>query len=143
MTIAYELLPRPDWAGTTTVAIAPDLEASPRAWAQAIFDPRSVPNWVKALYVGRMVVAAVLHLAPGDRSMLAVDRVVGDEAVIDTDDRHLRFVATVRQEPGLVHMTTLVRLKGLRGRVYFAPVRLLHDAVTRSMMVAAASRLSP
>ena len=32
--------------------------------------------------------------------------------------------------------------EGWRGRVYFAPVRLLHDAVTRSMMAAAARRLA-
>ena len=41
-----------------------------------------------------------------------------------------------------VHVTTAVTLKGWRGRVYFAPVRLLHDAVTRSMMIAAARRLA-
>ena len=45
-------------------------------------------------------------------------------------------------EPHLVHVTTAVTLKGWRGRVYFAPVRLLHDAVTRSMMTAAARRLA-
>jgi Protein of unknown function (DUF2867) len=44
--------------------------------------------------------------------------------------------------PGLVHVTTLVTLKGVHGRVYFAPVRLLHDAVTRSMMMTAANRLA-
>jgi hypothetical protein len=74
--------------------------------------------------------------------MLAVSRATSDEAIIDTDDRHLRFVAAVTAEPGLVHVTTAVTLKGWRGRVYFAPVRLLHDAVTRSMMTAAARRLA-
>jgi hypothetical protein len=73
--------------------------------------------------------------------MLAVDRVVGDEAIIDTDDRHLRFVAAVSTGAGLVHVTTAVTLKGWRGRLYFVPVRLLHDAVTRSMMAAAVRRL--
>ena len=73
--------------------------------------------------------------------MLAVSRATSDEAIIDTDDRHLRFVAAVTAEPHLVHVTTAVTLKGWRGRVYFAPVRLLHDAVTRSMMAAAARRL--
>jgi hypothetical protein len=34
-----------------------------------------------------------------------------------------------------------VTLKGWRGRLYFVPVRLLHDAVTRSMMAAAVRRL--
>lgn len=142
MSVADELIPHPDWAGTTTVAIAPGVEHNPDVWARAIFDPRSVPLWVKALFVGRMALAFVMHLAPADRSMLAVDRVVGDEAVIDTDDRHLRFVGTVRQEHDLVHVTTFVTFKGLRGRVYFLPVRFLHDPVTRSMMISATRRLA-
>jgi hypothetical protein len=47
----------------------------------------------------------------------------------------------VAAEPGLVHVTTAVMLKGWRGRLYFMPVRLLHDAVSRSMMATAARRL--
>lgn len=142
MSAAFDLMPRPDWATTTTISVAPGVGRSSEEWARAIFDVASVPVWVKALFAARVIVAKVLHLAPGDPAMLAVDRVVGDEALIDTDDRHLRFVAGVRAEPGLVHVSTLVTLKGLRGRVYFAPVRLLHDAVTRSMMTAAARRFS-
>lgn len=83
-----------------------------------------------------------LGIPRGGRWMLAVSRATSDEAIIDTDDRHLRFVAAVTAEPHLVHVTTAVTLKGWRGRVYFAPVRLLHDAVTRSMMTAAARRLA-
>lgn len=74
--------------------------------------------------------------------MLAVDRIIDGEAVIDTDDRHLRFVAGIRTEPGLVHVTTAVTLKGWRGKLYFAPVRILHDPVTRSMMTGAAGRIN-
>jgi hypothetical protein len=142
MSAAFDVMPRPDWAATTTISIAPGVHASSEQWAREIFDFAPVPAWVKPFLAARAVVAAALRLAPGDPTMFAVERVVGDEAVIDTDDRHLRFVATVRSEPGLVHVTTLVTLKGLRGRVYFMPVRLLHDAVTRSMMVAAARRLA-
>jgi hypothetical protein len=141
MSIAFDLMPRPDWAATTTVSTPPGVECSAQQWARAIFDVRSLPAWVRVLFGARVVAAKVMRLPPGDPSMLAIDRVVGDEAVIDTDDRHLHFVATVRAEPGLVHVTTLVTLKGVRGRIYFGPIRLLHDAVTRSMMVAAAGRL--
>jgi len=141
MSVAFDLMPRPDWAATTTVSIAADSPRTPEQWAKAIFDVTSLPAWIKVLLAARALVATAMRLAPGDPAMLEVDRIVGDEAVIDTDDRHLRFVATVRADPGLVHVTTLVTLKGLRGRLYFAPVRLLHDAVTRSMMVAAARRL--
>ncbi|MEP7019650.1 MAG: DUF2867 domain-containing protein [Pseudonocardiales bacterium] len=142
MSVAFELMPRPDWAGTTTVSIAPRDEHSAEQWARAIFDVGSVPAWVKLLFAARVLAAKAMRLPPGDPAMLAIDRVVADEAVIDTDDVHLHFVATVRTEPGLVHVTTVVRFKGWRGRLYFAPVRLLHDAVTRSMMTAAAQRLS-
>jgi hypothetical protein len=50
--------------------------------------------------------------------------------------RHLHFAAAVRADAdaGLVHVTTAVALKGWRGQVYFAPVRVLHDAVTRVMI---------
>lgn len=142
MSVAFDLMPRPDWAATTTVSTRRGVEHSAEQWARTIFDVRSLPAWVKLLFAARVVAAKAMRLPPGDPSMLAVDRVVGDEAVIDTDDQHLRFVATVRAEPGLVHVTTFVTLKGVRGRVYFAPVRLLHDAVTRSMMISAARRLN-
>ncbi len=142
VSVAYELLPAPDWAMTTSIAV-PDAEAhTAQEWAQAIFDIRALPAWVKGLGAARAVVAKALQLPRGNQSMLTVDRVIDGEAVIDTDDRHLRFVAGVRTEPGLVHVTTAVALKGWRGKLYFAPVRVLHDPVTRSMMTAAAKRLN-
>lgn len=142
MSAAFDLMPCPDWAATTTVAVATAVEHTSEQWARAIFDASVLPVWVKALFALRAAAALALRLPPADAAMLAVDRVVGDEAIIDTDDRHLRFVAAVHVEPGLVHVTTVVALKGWRGRVYFAPVRLLHDAVTRSMMTAACRRIA-
>jgi hypothetical protein len=141
MSVAFEIVPRPDWASTTTVAIPPDLTQDSLTWARAIFARRNIPAWVKSLFVAREVAVRVLRLPPGDPRMLAVDRVVGDEALIDTDDVHLHFAAGVRAEPGFVHVTTAVALKGWRGQLYFAPVRLLHDAVTRSMINRAARAL--
>jgi hypothetical protein len=141
MSAAFDLMPRPDWASTTTVAAANATGHTPEEWAGAIFDAGSLPSCVRGLMALRAVAAMVLRLPPGDPAMLAVDRVVGDEAIVDTDDRHLRFVAAVSTGPGLVHVTTAVTLKGWRGQLYFVPVRLLHDAVTRSMMAAAVRRL--
>ncbi|MGH8862235.1 MAG: DUF2867 domain-containing protein [Jatrophihabitantaceae bacterium] len=141
MSVVYERMPRPDWAMTTTTAVPGVPARTPRAWAEAIFDQRSVPIWVKALYGVREVAVRVLGLAPGEASMLAVRDVVGDEAIIDTDDRHLHFVAGVRADAGLLHVTTAVQLKGWRGHLYFVPVRFLHDQITRSMMQAAALRV--
>ena len=142
MSVALDILPQPDWASTTTVAIPPDVTRDPAAWAQAIFDGRTLPSWVKALFVARECLARPMRITPGDPAMLAVDRVVGDEALIDTDDVHLHFVAGVRADARFVHVTTAVTFKGWRGRFYFVPVRLLHDAVTRSMINRAARVLA-
>jgi hypothetical protein len=140
---AFDIIPRPDWASTTIVAIPHDATDDPATWARAIFDVRSVPSWVKVLFGARAVAARLLRLPPGNQAMLAVDRVIGDEAVIDTDDVHLHFAAGVRADPadGLVFVTTAVTFKGLRGRIYFIPVRILHDAVTRSMIDGAIRRM--
>jgi hypothetical protein len=139
---ALDGLPHPDWASTTTVAVPPEVTRDPVVWAQAIFDSRTMPSWVKALFVVRECVVRPMRITPGDRAMLAVDRVVGDEALIDTDDVHLHFVAGVRADARFVHVTTVVTFKGWRGRLYFVPVRLLHDAVTRAMITRAARTLT-
>lgn len=143
MSAAFDVIPRPEWASTTIVAIPPDA-ADAADWARAIFDLRSLPVWVKALGGMRAVVAKLLRLPPAEQAMLTVDRMVGDEALVDTDDVHLHFAAGVRVDPaaGLLYVTTAVALKGWRGRAYFVPVRFLHDAVTRSMIESAAGRMS-
>ena len=142
MSAALELMPRSDWATATIVTVPAAAPADSLTWARAIFDVRSVPVWAKALYGVREALVHVLGIPPGERSMLAVDHVQDGEAIIDTDDVHLHFVAGVRVEPERVTVTTAVTLKGWRGRVYFVPVRLLHDAITRAMIDAAARRLA-
>lgn len=138
MSVVYHLMPSPDWASTTTVAV-PDSSAHDAAgWARTVFSRRSTPAWIKGLFVARMAVALVLRLPQGTKDMLAVSDVRDGEAIIDTDDEHLHFLAGVRAEDDLLHVTTAVTFKGRRGRLYFLPVRLLHDQVTRSMMHAAA-----
>ncbi|MBA2695284.1 MAG: DUF2867 domain-containing protein [Actinobacteria bacterium] len=44
---------------------------------------------------------------------------------------------------GLLRVTTAVWLHGRRGRIYFAPVSVLHDPVTRAMMRRAVRRRQP
>jgi hypothetical protein len=141
MSVAYQLMPRPDWATTTTVAVPDGSAHDAEGWARAIFAVGSVPSWVKAMFGAREVVARLLRIPPGQPAVFAVTEVRDGEALIDTDDRHLRFVAGVRAQEGLLHVTTAVQLKGWRGRLYFLPVRFLHDQITRSMMAAAARRL--
>lgn len=138
MSVVYQLMPRPDWAATTTVTVPGGTARDAEGWARAVFAVGSTPAWIRALFGAREVVARLLRIPPGQPAMLAVRQVRDGEALIDTDDRHLRFVAGVRADGALLHVTTAVRLKGWRGRLYFLPVRFLHDQVTRSMMTAAA-----
>jgi hypothetical protein len=140
MSVAYQLMPQPDWAATTTVTVADGSMRAPEEWAGAIFSVGSMPGWIKALFGVREVVARLLRIPPGQASMFVVREVRDGEALIDTDDRHLRFVAGVRADEQLLHVTTAVQLKGWRGRLYFLPVRFLHDQITRSMMAAAVRR---
>ncbi len=141
MSAVYARLPGFDWASTTTITVPDAARFTGERWAKEIFDIRSVPLWTKALFGVREVAAKVLRIPPGEHEMLAVREVVDGEAVLDTDDVHLHFAAGIRTEGDLVHVITVVRFKGVRGQVYFVPVRFLHDQITRSMMHAAARRM--
>src|ERR1700719_1320679 len=91
VSLAYQLLPSPDWATTTTVAV-PDSSAYDAAgWARAIFAAGLAPPWVRVLFGVREVAVRLLGIPPGRPGMLAVREVRDGEALIDTDDRHLRF----------------------------------------------------
>src|SRR4029078_258331 len=94
-----DLMPAPDWAATTTIATENAAGHTPEEWARAIFDPRRVPSWCGALLGVRQTAVKALGIPRGGRWMLAVSRVTSDEAIIDTDDRHLRLVASVNGEP--------------------------------------------
>jgi hypothetical protein len=137
---AYQLMPRPDWAATTTVAVTDGSARDAQGWAGAVFAVGSMPLWVRALFGVREVVARLLRIPPGRPGLFAVREVRDGEALIDTDDRHLRFVAGVQADDHLLHVTTVVQRKGWRGQLYFLPVRFLHDQITRSMMTVAARR---
>ena len=64
--------------------------------------------------------------------------------LIAADDTHLDFrcAVAVDRSARLVRVTTTVRLHGWRGRVYFAPVRLLHPVVIQAMVQKAGKRLA-
>ena len=140
VSLAYQLMPRPDWAATTTVTVPGGSAHDAGQWARDIFAAGSAPAWIRVLFGIREAAVRLVGIPPSRPGMLAVREVRDGEAQIDTDDRHLRFVAGIRVDDGLLHVTTAVRLKGWRGRLYFWPVRFLHDQVTRSMMTAAVRR---
>jgi hypothetical protein len=142
--LAFRAMPAPDWAEVTCVAAAAGLTEDPRVWAEAVFDARSVPIWIKALFGLRQAVVGLIGISRAREDVFAVSDVEGDEALIVTRDRHLDFAAAVAYgtDPPLVRVTTAVVLHGWRGRAYFAPVKVLHGAVTRAMVRRAIDRIS-
>lgn len=143
--LAFDDLPVPDFADVIVVPIPAGtgpIHPDPAVWAGHLFSPSAAPGWVKALFALRQAVVGLIGISRPDRSIFAVDRVVGPEALISVDDRHLDFRCGVGvdAERRLLRVTTAVRLHGWRGRLYFAPVSVLHPLVTRSMASRAAAR---
>lgn len=140
--LALDEIGKPDFADVQLVAVPSDVDPDPRVWAARVFDVRSAPAWVLALMGLRQAVVGLIGIAPGGQRAFEVSRVAGDEALIDTDDRHLRFCCgvAVDVERSLLRVTTAVTLKGWRGRLYFVPVAVLHGPVLRAMMLRAVRR---
>ena len=140
--LALDAILEPDFADVHVVPLPPDASTDPQFWVGQIFDIASAPAWVMALLGVRQAVVGLIGVQPGTQQAFDIDRVVGEEALIDTDDRHLRFCCgvAVDAERSLLRVTTTVKLKGWRGQVYFTPVSLLHGPVVRAMMTKAVSR---
>lgn len=143
MTLAFKAMPTPDWAETTTITIPTVPTHTSEEWAQAVFDVRNVPAPVLAMFWLRERVVGLLGIAQGRPDTFAVDKIADGEALIEADEKHLRFVASVQadNDAGLLHVVTAVELKNRAGRIYFAPVQVLHGVITRAMMTSARKRL--
>jgi hypothetical protein len=146
VSLAYRDRPAPDWADVVLESVpegARPAPTDPARWADEVFATGSAPPVVVALMSLRQAVVPLIGVSPAPRSVFAVSSVVGDEALIEHDDRHLDFRAGVGfdLETRVLRVTTAVWLKGWRGRVYFTPVSVLHDPVTRSMMRRAIRRV--
>ncbi|WP_433505693.1 DUF2867 domain-containing protein [Pseudonocardia halophobica] len=134
------VLPRIDAADAYAVPAPDDAPADPQAWADAVF--RRVPGWVAALLALRQALVGFVGIERADRSAFDTLRRTDDEVLLGTDAGHLDFRASVLREPGRVVLSTVVRIRGGRGRLYWGVVRHLHPLVVRSMLAAAARRLS-
>ncbi|MCC2336530.1 DUF2867 domain-containing protein [Cellulomonas wangsupingiae] len=142
VSLALRDLPRPDYCDVLVTPLPPGAATAPAVWARAVFDVRHGPRWVLALLLLRQVAVRLLGLAPAPRDTFAVREVQGEEALLAFDDRHLDFRVGVGVDAdrGLLRVVTAVRLHGVRGRVYFGPVRLAHPVVTRAMVRSALRR---
>lgn len=123
-------------------ALAREWQADPAAAARAVFAIDRVPLPVKALFALRQVGATVIGIRDreSESRSFVVDEVVDGEALIRTAAPHLDFHVGVAVSDGLLRVTTAVALHGWRGRLYFAPVRIVHAPVLLAMMRAAVRR---
>lgn len=142
---ALDGVAEPDFADVQIVALRGATGISADEWVRAIFDSRSLPFWVKALFGLRAVLVPFIGLRQAREraaSPFEVRDVVGGEALVVTDAPHLlfRLGVAVDDDAGLLRATTVVVHHNWRGRLYFVPVGVLHGPVLRSMMVRAARR---
>ncbi|MFI6919889.1 DUF2867 domain-containing protein [Nonomuraea spiralis] len=140
---ALEDIPAPDYADVIIGVLPPRATTDPQVWAKAVFSIRSMPLWIAVAMGLRQMIVPLIGIPRAPRDVFQVAQVEGEEALIVADDRHLDFRCGVAVDPEarLVRVTTTVRLKGLRGRLYFWPVRFMHPIVVRSMLRAARRRL--
>ena len=144
MTVSWSLalrdIPRPDFADATIVPLEPTGSTDPAAWARRMFSPRDMPRWVLAALAIRQAIVPLFGIPRAHSDVFAIREIAEDEVLVAADDRHLDFrcAIAVDEPTRLLRVTTTVRLRGWRGRLYFLPVRLAHPIVVRSMIKAAA-----
>lgn len=139
ISIAFHDIPEPDYADAIFVKIPKsqhDLIEDPAWWARQIFSIRSAPFWIRTLLGIRQAVVGLVGINRAQTSVFDIDRVEDGEALISEDDTHLDFRAAVKvdKEARILALTTVVRLHGWRGKLYWSIVSLFHGPVTRSMM---------
>ncbi|XAS68923.1 DUF2867 domain-containing protein [Micrococcaceae bacterium Sec5.7] len=142
--LALESIPVPDYADVIVLPVPAGCPTDPRLWADTVFSLGSMPAWIRLLMGLRQRAVGMIGIRRAPANAFAVAEVRGEEALISADDAHLDFRCGVALDAGarLLRITTAVRLKGWRGRLYFAPVRVLHPLVVHAMMARAIRRLS-
>lgn len=136
--IAFSDIADPDYADAVFVKVpgSKPLPEDPAWWANQVFNVRSAPGWIRALFALRQALVGLAGIKRAPSTVFGVDRVEQGEALIAEDDTHLDFRAAVKvhHESRLLQLTTVVRLHGWRGKLYWTVVSLFHGPVTRSMM---------
>lgn len=134
--LAYRDIPSPDYVHTSTAPLGPEASTDPAEWASRMFSVRTMPRWVVAAVAVRQALVPLLGIRRAPRGTFRISATEDDEALIAVDDTHLDFRCGVAVDDAerLVRVTTTVRLHNGRGRLYFAPVRIAHPFVVRSML---------
>ncbi len=142
--LALEDIPAPDYADMSIAVLPTGASEDPAEWARRLFSPESMPAWVRLAMGLRQLLVPIIGIPRAGREIFTVRNVEGDEALLSVDDVHLDFRCGVGVdlETRLVRVTTTVRLKGWRGRLYFLPVRIAHPLVVHAMLTRAQRQLA-
>ena len=144
VSLALRDIPAPDFADVSILLVPGGAPTDPALWAREIFDIRRTPVPVRALMALRQALVPLLGIDRGSQEVFTVREQLGEEVLLGSDEKHLDFRVgvAVDGEARSVRVTTVVRLHGWRGRLYFAPVSVLHPVIVRSMMRSARRRLT-
>ena len=134
--LAFVAITEPDFADVIVGILPAGASLDPRVWAETIFGIAGTPRWVRGALGLRQLLAPLIGVRRAPDLVFAVKQVEGEEALIFAPDTHLDFACGIGVDAGarLVRVTTAVRLHGFRGRLYFAPVSLVHPIVVQSML---------
>ncbi|MBK6871407.1 MAG: DUF2867 domain-containing protein [Kineosporiaceae bacterium] len=134
--VALDRCPDPDYVDLYAMTLPDSAPDDPAWWARRAFTAAGLPVWARVALGLRQVLVPLIGVRPSPRDTMAVDEVVGNEALITASERHLDFWCAIGIDPAarLVRVTTVVRLHGWRGRAYWSVVRLAHPIVTTAIM---------
>ena len=140
--LAIDACPDADVIDVQVVRLSPGLPDDARWWLTQLFAFRSAPLPVVGLMALRQATAWAVgaSVRRTGEEVFAADAGDENEVVAHESDRHLEFWAAVAVADGLLQVTTVVKLHGWRGRLYWLPVGALHGPVLRSMMRRAVAR---
>lgn len=133
--LALRDIPVPDYCDIVIVPTQGSEETDPRAWAEAIFAHENTPLSTRGLRALRDEAVRLFDMVPPPEKTYVVDEVVGGEALIKDDTPHLCVRIGVAVLPGgdLLQVTTAVKYRTVRGRLAFAPRRLMHAAAVNTL----------
>lgn len=133
--LALRDIPVPDYCDVVIVPTGGVDEPDPRVWAEAIFSHENTPLSRRGLRALRDEAVRLFDMVPPPAKEYVTDEVRGSEALIVDDDENLRIRIGVALLPGgqLLQVTTAVKFLSVRGRIAFAPRRVLHAAAVNTL----------